>query len=87
VLNDPVVRNKLVHGSDWPIPAIPPASQLGWRSAFELFWDANWMRRDVRIKQRLGLGPDYWNRAVTLLRLEPTASVTIPADLAPQSTA
>ena len=62
VLNDPVVRGKLVHGSDWPIPAFPPVSQLGWGGFLPLFWDSNWMRRDVRIKQRLGLGPDYWHR-------------------------
>jgi predicted TIM-barrel fold metal-dependent hydrolase len=69
VLNDPVVRSKLVHGSDWPIPAFPPVSHLSWAEAFQLLRDANWMRRDVHIKQSLGLGMDYWNRGATLLRL------------------
>ncbi len=79
VLNDPVVRAKLVHGSDWPIPAFPPVSQLGWSEFLPLFWDSNWMRRDVRIKHRLGLGPDYWNRATTLLRL-PARVPGVPKD-------
>ena len=68
ILNDPVIRQKLVHGSDWPIPAIPPISQLHVRDALALWREKNWMRRDVLIKQRLGLGPDYWHRAATLLR-------------------
>ena len=70
VLADPVVRAKLVHGSDWPLPSIPPVTRLGAWDAAMLLRDGNWMRRDVRIKQRL-FGPDdpYWRRAVTLLRL------------------
>jgi predicted TIM-barrel fold metal-dependent hydrolase len=86
LLKDPVVRKKLVHGSDWPIPAFPPVSQLGWSESFPLFWDGNWMRRDVRIKQHLGLGPDYWHRAATLLRMPPAAGA-IPADPALQARA
>ena len=85
VLNDPVVRGKLVHGSDWPIPAFPPISQLPWSEAFSLFWDANWMRRDVRIKQRLGLGEDYWRRGATLLRMTSKAR-EIQADPALRAT-
>lgn len=69
ILNDPQIRSKLVHGSDWPIPAIPPVSQLHFGDALSMLRERNWMRRDVLIKQRLGLGPDYWHRGATLLRL------------------
>ena len=69
LLSDPHLRAKLVHGSDWPIPAIPPISQLHIADALSMLREKNWMRRDVLIKQRLGLGPDYWHRAATLLRL------------------
>ncbi len=69
ILSDPVVRQKLVHGSDWPIIALPPL-RLGLGRAARLFFgERNWLRRDVAIKQALGLGDDYWQRAATLLRL------------------
>lgn len=71
ILNDPTLRSKLVHGSDWPIPAFPPVSQLAWSDAFRLMREKNWLRRDVLIKERLGFGDDYWHRAATLLRSSP----------------
>lgn len=68
-LRDPQVRSKLVHGSDWPIIAIPPLSRLGTATALDLMADGNWMRRDVRIKQALGFDEGYWQRAGSILRL------------------
>lgn len=69
ILNDPTLRSKLVHGSDWPVIPIPPLRQLtAWA-------EPNWLRRDILIKQRLGLTEDaYWRRAAKILRL-PTAAV------------
>ena len=55
------------------------------RRASELGWDANWMRRDVHIKQRLGLGEDYWRRAATILRMPSTPQGT-PTDPGPRAT-
>jgi uncharacterized protein len=69
ILNDPAVRQKLVHGSDWPIPVFPPISQLG-LGGVNLFRDSNWIRRDILIKQRLGLEEDYWHRAAKVLRID-----------------
>jgi len=63
LLADDRVRRKLVHGSDWPIISLPPAGRLGMIEALELMRESNWMRRDVLIKKRLGLGEDYWQRA------------------------
>jgi predicted TIM-barrel fold metal-dependent hydrolase len=69
VLNDPVVRAKLVHGSDWPIMPVPPV-KIGLGPAWDLLrHEANWMKRDVAIKQRLGFDEAYWQRAAQVLRL------------------
>ena len=68
ILADPVVREKLVHGSDWPIIAIPPVGQIDVGTSIGLLRDPNWLRRDVRIKQRLGFDHAYWARAGNVLR-------------------
>jgi predicted TIM-barrel fold metal-dependent hydrolase len=68
ILNDPLVRSRLVHGSDWPIISMPPW-RMGWGKAVRLFFtEPNWLKRDVLAKQALGLGADYWERCATLLR-------------------
>jgi hypothetical protein len=70
ILNDEVVRRKLIHGSDWPIISLPPATKIGWLQALRLTaGEKNWMRRDVLTKQRLGFDDAYWHRAATILRL------------------
>jgi predicted TIM-barrel fold metal-dependent hydrolase len=70
VLNDPVVANKLVHGSDWPVLVLPPPRQLGLAQALQLIYDEpNWLRRDVLIKKRLGFDAAYWQRAAKVLRM------------------
>jgi hypothetical protein len=68
ILNDPVVRDKLVHGSDWPIIALPPVMELGVRGSLTMMREPNWMRRDVLIKKKLGLDEQYWHRAGRILR-------------------
>ena len=67
LLEDDVVRNKLVHGSDWPILPLPPLRHTGLRGAVECMRERNWMKRDVLVKQRLGLEGEYWTRAARLL--------------------
>ncbi len=68
LLSDDVVQRKLVHGSDWPIVAWPPA-RIGVGRALQLLAnEGNWIRRDVQIKRQLGLDDAYWRRAATLLR-------------------
>lgn len=69
LLDDPVVRSKLVHGSDWPIIAVPPVRRLGLSASRDLLRDRNWMRRDVRIKQALSFDDAYWHRAAKVLRV------------------
>ena len=75
VLDDPAVRAKLVHGSDWPIPPIPMPGNHGWRGAAALLRERNALRRDVAIKRALGLTePEYLERAATLLPASATAA-------------
>lgn len=69
ILNDPVVRAKIVHGSDWPILPVPPATQIGFVKSLKLWTDMNWIRRDVKIKEALGFDDDYWQRAGKILRI------------------
>jgi mannonate dehydratase len=68
VLKDKVVRDKLVHGSDWPIVVIPPPTKVGFGEAFELLLESNWLRRDVMIKKRLDFDEAYWHRAAKVLK-------------------
>lgn len=70
ILGDPAVREKILHGSDWPIIALPPASRLPLHETVSLMCDGNWMRRDVRIKELLGFDDAYWHRAARVLRVE-----------------
>ncbi|CAN5708248.1 amidohydrolase family protein [soil metagenome] len=67
ILRDSEVREKLIHGSDWPIIPLPPITRLGVASSIELMHEENWMRRDVLIKQRLGLDQSYWQRCDEVL--------------------
>lgn len=69
VTKNAVLRSKLVHGSDWPIIAVPPALTIGWGNSAKLWKEGNWMRRDVLIKETLDLDDAYWRRASTVLRL------------------
>ena len=69
ILKDRVVRSKLVHGSDWPIIALPPVMELGLRRSAVIMREPNWMRRDVLVKEELGFDDAYWHRAGKVLRL------------------
>ena len=74
LLEDDVVREKLVHGSDWPILPLPPLRHTGLRGAIECLREPNWMKRDALVKQRLGLEGEYWTRAARLLRVSESAA-------------
>ncbi|WP_428938134.1 amidohydrolase family protein [Fontivita pretiosa] len=76
VLRDKVVRQKLIHGSDWPILPLPSPAMLGWHQAFDLLVaEPNWLRRDVLIKRHLDFDDAYWHRAAAVLRLAGVAAV------------
>ena len=77
LLDDDLLRSKLIHGSDWPILPVPPAC-VGTGNWFELMSEENWLRRDVQIKQSLGFDDAYWLRAARVLALR-DACKTAPA--------
>ncbi|MDB5358076.1 MAG: metal-dependent hydrolase superfamily protein [Phycisphaerales bacterium] len=74
------LRQKIIHGSDWPIISLPPVRQLGLGS-LRLLKSHNWMHRDVLIKEQLGLDEAYWHRASKILRLNrsPNVAISTPA--------
>ena len=69
LLADRVVRDKLVHGSDWPILPVPPLRHVGLGGSLSAWRDGNWIRRDVIIKERMGFDDAYWHRAAKVLRV------------------
>lgn len=76
LLGDDVVRQKLLHGSDWPIPGYPRPWRHGWRGSRALMRETNQLRRDLLIKQALGFDDAYWHCASReVLRLAPAAAV------------
>lgn len=62
-------RGRLLHGSDFPIPvgAWYFWRELGWRSVLELQGIKNPLDRDVRIKRAVGMPPETFTAAGTLL--------------------
>jgi predicted TIM-barrel fold metal-dependent hydrolase len=71
LLHDPLLRSKLVHGSDWPIISLPQFNRLSASTVIDLLREPNWMRRDVLIKRHLGFDDDYFHRSAKLLRVVP----------------
>lgn len=69
-LTHPVICQKVIHGSDWPILSLPPVRQTG-SQFWHLLSEPNWMRRDVQIKRFLGFDQAYWLRGTQILRLSP----------------
>jgi predicted TIM-barrel fold metal-dependent hydrolase len=67
ILGDPVVRTKLIHGSDWPILPLPNPMEHPLRRAWGLMHERNWIQRDILIKRDLGFDAGYWDRAARLL--------------------
>jgi predicted TIM-barrel fold metal-dependent hydrolase len=67
ILTDKVVREKVVHGSDWPILPVPPLYHEGFAGCIAAWRERNWMRRDVRIKEQMGFDEAYWHRAAKVL--------------------
>jgi len=72
LLADPLVRGRLVHGSDWPVPAWPRPWQHGLSRSLDLVRVRNGLDRDVLIKRDLGFDDDYWQSAAQILRVPST---------------
>jgi hypothetical protein len=77
VMRDPLVRSRLVYGSDWPLQSFPVVSPLffagriGPGRALRLSRINNPWDRDVALKEALGVGEDAFLRGETLLFRNP----------------
>ncbi len=67
LMADDVVKSKLIHGSDWPVPAYPRPWDHKWSVTRSLLRECNTLRRDVLIKRELGFDEEYWSRGARLL--------------------
>ena len=74
LIDDSQLREKVIHGSDWPILPVPPIGQLGLRKTISLWRDRNWIRRDMNIKRALGFDDAYWHRGANVLNIKPKMS-------------
>jgi uncharacterized protein len=70
LLEDPLARNRLLHGSDFPFLATPAAfaSRLGEETAQKLDKEANWLKKDFDLKEALGIGRASAKRAFDVAR-------------------
>ncbi len=64
----PAVRDRLLHGSDFPFPSVPAAFEtvLGKETAERLTREGNWIKRDFDLKEALGVGLESARRAYRL---------------------
>jgi uncharacterized protein len=69
LLADPAAKERLLHGSDFPFPAIPLAfwSGIGLKKAILLQLIPNWMKQDYALKETLGIGRASAERAYRFL--------------------
>ena len=72
ILADPLLRSKILYGSDFPTSAMPLwfIGCLGWRKAWALQRLTNPLEKTWRTMAELGVTEDVFSRAGTLLRGE-----------------
>lgn len=65
LLENPLARSRLLHGSDFPFPAAPHAfaAQIGEEVAMRISAEANWIKKDFDLKEALGIGAASAERA------------------------
>jgi len=69
LLADHEAQERLLHGSDFPFPAVPLAfaGPLGWKQAFLLQTIKNSLKQDLALKEALGIGHASAERAYRLI--------------------
>jgi predicted TIM-barrel fold metal-dependent hydrolase len=69
LLADRGARDRLLHGSDFPFPAVPLAfvRTIGWKRAVLLQMMSNWIEQDFALKGALGIGRASAERAYRLI--------------------
>ncbi len=71
LLKDPFVRDRLLHGSDFPFPATPTAfaARIGAEAAQRIDRERNWLKKDLDLKEALGVGLASAHRAYEVAKL------------------
>ena len=69
LLKNDRVRDRLLHGSDYPFPVVPHAflSTIGEAAVQRVASEPNWIQRDLALKQALGIGNSSAERAYALV--------------------
>jgi uncharacterized protein len=69
LLADGEAKERLLHGSDFPFPAVPLgfAKVIGLKEAILLQTISNWMKQDYALKEALGIGRSSAERAYRLI--------------------
>ena len=65
LLDEPLARERLLHGSDFPFPVAPRAfaARIGDEAARRLDLEKNWLKKDLALKEALGIGHASARRA------------------------
>jgi uncharacterized protein len=69
LLDAPGARDRLLHGSDFPFPALPSAfsDRIGKDAADRISKEVNWLKRDFSLKEALGVGQASAKRGAKLV--------------------
>jgi predicted TIM-barrel fold metal-dependent hydrolase len=70
LLDEPLVRDRLLHGSDFPFPAAPAAfaARIGEETARRIEHEQNWLKKDLVLKEALGVGMAGARRAYNVAK-------------------
>jgi predicted TIM-barrel fold metal-dependent hydrolase len=73
LLDEPLVGERLLHGSDFPFPPAPAAfaARIGDEAARRIDAEKNWLKRDLDLKEALGVGMASARRAHAIVRALP----------------
>ena len=65
LLDDERVRNRLLHGSDFPFPVTAAgfSARIGKETAERIDNEKNWLKKDFELKEALGIGKASAKRA------------------------
>jgi mannonate dehydratase len=69
LLDDPLARSRLLHGSDFPFPVAPTAfaARVGAEKLKEMSKETNWIKKDWALKNALGIGAASAEQAYSLV--------------------
>lgn len=70
LLEDPTVRERLLHGSDFPFPPSPLSftEQIGEPAVRRIAREPNWLKKDLDLKEALGIGLASARRGYALVK-------------------